>query len=154
MVYRIVIYLLLLLPWAAYAQNTVRYDLHVSDTLVNYTGKSRRAIAINGQLPAPTLTFTEGDTALIYVHNHMHHETSIHWHGILLPNEQDGVPYLTTAPIKGHTTHLYKFPIKQTGTYWYHSHSMLQEQVGMYGAFIIQPKNKTTTHEHVVLLSD
>lgn len=136
------------------AQKTTRYHLHVTDTLVNYTGKTKKAIAINGQLPAPTLEFTEGDTAEIYVHNHLHHETSVHWHGLILPNEQDGVPYLTTAPILPHTTHLYKFPLKQSGTYWYHSHTMLQEQVGMYGAFIIHRKNENIQNQHTVLLSD
>ena len=138
-----------------YAQQTVRYDLTVTDTMVNYTGKSKKAIAINGQIPGPTLFFTEGDTAEIHVHNRMHHETSIHWHGLLLPNEQDGVPYLTTAPIGGMSTHVYKFPIRQSGTYWYHSHTMLQEQSGMYGAFVIHKKDKPATlHEEVLLLSD
>ncbi len=138
----------------AFAQRTIRYDLNVTDTVVNYTGKTRKAIAINGQLPAPTLHFTEGDTAEIHVHNHMHHETSIHWHGLLLPNEQDGVPYLTTAPIKAMSTHVYRFPIRQSGTYWYHSHTMLQEQRGMYGAFIIHKRNEAPIHEEVVVLSD
>jgi len=138
----------------ALGQRTVRYDLHVADTTVNYTGKARKAIAINGQLPAPTLYFTEGDTAEIHVHNHMHHETSIHWHGLLLPNEQDGVPYLTTAPIKGMSTHVYRFPIRQRGTYWYHSHTMLQEQLGMYGAFIIHGRGERPANEEVMLLSD
>ncbi len=136
------------------AQKSVRYDLYVSDTTVNYTGYTKEAIAINGQLPAPTLYFTEGDTAVIYVHNKMHHETSIHWHGLLLPNEQDGVPYLTTAPILPHSTHIFKFPLKQSGTYWYHSHTMLQEQSGMYGALIIHKRNKKAVNEEVVLLSD
>ena len=137
------------------AQKTVRYDLVVTDTTVNYTGKTRPAIAINGSIPAPTLYFTEGDTALVYVHNRMHHETSIHWHGIFLPNEQDGVPYLTTAPIKPHSTHIFKFAIKQVGTYWYHSHTMLQEQIGMYGALILRPKNYVPpVPEHVLVLSD
>ena len=138
----------------ALGQRTVRYDLHVADTTVNYTGKARKAIAINGQLPAPTLYFTEGDTAEIHVHNHMHHETSIHWHGLLLPNEQDGVPYLTTASIKGMSTHVYRFPIRQRGTYWYHSHTMLQEQLGMYGAFIIHGRGERPANEEVMLLSD
>ena len=138
----------------SYAQKTVKYDLYVTDTIVNYTGKDKKAIAINGQLPAPTLYFTEGDIAEIHVHNKMHHETSIHWHGLLLPNEQDGVPYLTTAPIKPHSTHIYTFPIKQSGTYWYHSHTMLQEQIGMYGAIVIHKPNEKPKHEEVVLLSD
>ena len=89
------------------ANNIVTYDLHVTDTIVNYTGKEVKAIAVNGQIPMPTLYFTEGDSAVINVHNHMHHETGLHWHGLLLPNEQDGVPYLTTAPIKGHSSHTY-----------------------------------------------
>lgn len=136
------------------AQSVVRYDLYVKDTVVNYTGQTRKAIAINGQIPGPLLEFTEGDTAEIYVHNGMHHETSIHWHGLLLPNEQDGVPYLTTAPIKGHTTHRYRFAIRQSGTYWYHSHTMLQEQSGMYGAFVIHKKGEEQQPEHTLLLSD
>lgn len=140
--------------FSLFAQKLVRYDLTVTDTLVNYTGKKRKAIAVNGQIPMPTLYFTEGDTAEVYVHNKLHHETSIHWHGLLLPNEQDGVPYLTTAPIKAHSTHQYKFVIRQSGTYWYHSHTMLQEQIGMYGAIVIHKKNEKPKHEEVLLLSD
>ncbi len=137
------------------AQQLVRYDLYITDTLVNYTGKERKAIAVNGQIPMPTLYFTEGDTAEVYIHNQMHHhETSIHWHGLLLPNEQDGVPYLTTAPVKPNSTHVYKFVIRQNGTYWYHSHTMLQEQVGMYGAIVIYERGRKNMHEEVVLLSD
>ncbi len=152
--YKIVILFLVLWANLVSAQNTVRYDLFVRDTTINYTGKTKYAIAINGSIPAPTLEFTEEDTALIYVHNEMHHETSIHWHGLILPNEQDGVPYLTTSPIQGHSTHVFKFPLKQSGTYWYHSHTMLQEQVGMYGAFIIYKKGEKKQNEQVVLLSD
>lgn len=110
-----------------YAQKTVRYDLSVKDTIVNFTGKEKRAIAVNGQIPMPTLTFTEGDTAEIYVHNLLQEETSLHWHGLFLPNKEDGVPNLTQMPIKPNTTHIYKFPIIQNGTHWYHSHSGLQE---------------------------
>lgn len=126
-----------------YAQHTLSYHLYVSDTIVNYNGKKAKAIAINKQIPAPTLYFTEGDTAEIYVHNMLSTETSIHWHGLILPNQYDGVPNLTTAPIKPNETHLYKFPIVQNGTYWYHSHTKLQEQLGMYGAFIIHKKEDT-----------
>lgn len=140
----------------AIAQQLVRYDLYVADTLVNYTGKFRKAIAVNGSIPMPTLYFTEGDTAEVHVHNRLHHhETSIHWHGLLLPNEQDGVPYLTTAPIPPHSTHVYRFVLRQSGTYWYHSHTMLQEQVGMYGAIVIQKRHEAPKFpEEVVLLSD
>ncbi|TND02417.1 MAG: L-ascorbate oxidase [Bacteroidetes bacterium] len=152
---RLLVFLSFFLPGAiVYGQKLVRYNLYVSDTVVGYTGRERNAIAINGQLPGPALHFTEGDTAEIHVHNTMHHETSVHWHGLLLPNEQDGVPYLTTAPIKPHTEHVYKFTLKQSGTYWYHSHTMLQEQVGMYGAFIIHKRDEKPQHEEVVLLGD
>ncbi|MES2778303.1 MAG: multicopper oxidase domain-containing protein, partial [Bacteroidota bacterium] len=130
------------------------YHLHVRDTVVNYTGKLKHAIAINGSIPAPQLDFTEGDSAVIYVHNELNTETSIHWHGLILPNEQDGVPFLTTSVIKAHSTHLYYFPIVQSGTYWYHSHTKLQEQVGMYGAFIIHKKQAEPIKEYTVLLSD
>ena len=118
---------------------TVRYDLYVRDTIVNFTGKQKHAYAINGSIPAPTLTFTEGDTAEIYLHNELKkEETSLHWHGVILPNRFDGVPYLTTARIGPGETHLYKFGVVQNGTYWYHSHSGLQEQAGMYGALIFK----------------
>ena len=121
---------------------TVRYDLYVNDTTVVFGKKSKRAIAVNGQIPMPTLTFTEGDTAEIYVHNMMNEETSLHWHGLFLPNQYDGVPNLTQMPIKPHSTHLYKFPIIQHGTHWYHSHTELQEQIGMYGMFIMNKRKE------------
>ncbi len=127
------------------AQNIVRYDLFVRDTIVNFTGKEKRAIAVNGQIPMPTLTFTEGDIAEIYVHNELDEETSLHWHGLFLPNKEDGVPYLTQMPIPPHTVHKYTFPIIQHGTHWYHSHFGLQEQIGMYGSMILnkRPDDKT-----------
>jgi FtsP/CotA-like multicopper oxidase with cupredoxin domain len=109
----------------------------VKDTLVHFAGKEKRAIAVNGQIPMPTLTFTEGDTAEIHVHNQLKEETSLHWHGLFLPNKEDGVPNLTQMPIRPNTTHIYRFPIIQNGTHWYHSHSGLQEQIGMYGNFVM-----------------
>lgn len=137
------------------AQKLVRYDLVVTDTVITVKGEKVNAIAINGQIPAPTLNFTEGDTAEIHVHNKMmHHETSIHWHGLILPNFQDGVPYLTNPPILANSTFVFKFPIVQSGTYWYHSHSMLQEQSGMYGAFIIHKRDEPKIPEYTLLLSD
>jgi FtsP/CotA-like multicopper oxidase with cupredoxin domain len=120
-----------------FAQKVVRYDLNVKDTLVHFAGKEKRAIAVNGQIPMPTLTFTEGDTAEIHVHNQLKEETSLHWHGLFLPNKEDGVPNLTQMPIRPNTTHIYRFPIIQNGTHWYHSHSGLQEQIGMYGNFVM-----------------
>ncbi len=136
------------------AQNIVRYDLKIDETTVNYSGKTVKALAINGQIPAPQLTFTEGDIAEIHVFNNLNEESSLHWHGILLPNEQDGVPYLTTTPIAPKSTHIFRFSIKQNGTYWYHSHSNLQEQRGLYGAFIINKKDEPKIPNYTVLLSD
>ena len=127
------------------AQQVVRYDLYVSDTLVNYAGKEKRAIAVNGQIPMPTLTFTEGDTAEIVVHNHLNENTSLHWHGVFLPNKEDGVPYLTQQPIKPGESHTYRFPVIQNGTHWYHSHSGLQEQIGMYGNFVMKKRDDDTS---------
>ena len=128
-----------------FAQKVVRYDLYVRDTIVTFGDKPKRAIAVNGQIPMPTLTFTEGDIAEIYVHNELNEETSIHWHGLFLPNQYDGDPNLTQMPIKPHTTHLYTFPIIQHGTHWYHSHTGLQEQIGMYGSFIMNKKANDPT---------
>lgn len=122
------------------AQKTVRYELYVKDTLVNYTGKEKRAIAVNGQIPMPTLTFTEGDTAEIVLHNLLKENTSLHWHGVQLPNKEDGVPWLTQLPVKPGETHTYRFLVKQNGTYWYHSHSGFQEQIGMYGSLVFLKK--------------
>jgi len=132
----------------------VRYDLYIHDTLVEYGGKEKKAIAANGQIPMPELHFAEGDTAVIYVHNELDERTSIHWHGLILPNEEDGVPYLTTAPIKPHTTFKYEFPLVQHGTYWYHSHWNVQEQSGLYGAFIIHKRNEPIIPEYTLVLSD
>ena len=149
-----IVTILLFLSNVSLAQKKVRYDLFVRDTIVNYAGKEKHAYAVNGQIPMPELHFTEGDTAEIYVHNELNTETSIHWHGLILPNEQDGVPYLTTAPIKAQSTHLYYFPIVQNGTYWYHSHTKLQEQIGMYGAFIIHKREEQKIAEYTMILSD
>lgn len=139
------IIIIMIFALSAKAQKIVRYDLYVKDTIVNFAGKPKRAIAVNGQIPMPKLEFTEGDSAVIYIHNELKEETSFHWHGIILPNEQDGVPYLTTAPIKGGTTHLFTFKLVQDGSYWYHSHTKLQEQIGMYGSLIIYKKKNDPT---------
>ncbi|MEO5569493.1 MAG: multicopper oxidase domain-containing protein [Bacteroidia bacterium] len=138
----------------AEAPRSVRYDLYIRDTTVTFGKKSKRAIAVNGEIPMPTLTFTEGDTAEIYVHNELDEETSIHWHGLFLPNRMDGVPFLTQMPIKPHTTYLYKYPIVQHGTHWYHSHSKLQEQIGMYGAFIMNKRKEWSIPTIPVVLSE
>ena len=137
--------LILLATTSLFAQKVVRYDLYVKDTLVNYAGKEKRAISVNGQIPMPTLTFTEGDTAEIVVHNQLKESTSLHWHGVFLPNKEDGVPWLTQKPIEPGTTYTYRFPIIQHGTHWYHSHSGLQEQIGMYGSFVMLKKQNDPT---------
>jgi len=139
------IVVLLLVTTNAIAQKVVQYDLYVKDTIVNFTGKEKRAIAVNGQIPMPTLTFTEGDTAEIHVHNRLKESTSLHWHGLYLPNKEDGVPYLTQMPIEPNTTHIYRFPIIQNGTHWYHSHSGLQEQIGMYGSMVLLKRTDDPT---------
>jgi len=141
------------------AQKIVSVHLYVRDTVVTFGGVPRHAIAVNGQIPMPTLIFTEGDTAEFFIHNELSEETSIHWHGLVLPNAMDGVPYLTTPPIKPHTTQIHRFALIQNGTYWYHSHTKLQEQSGMYGAFIIHKKEKAKNAfdklpEYAMILSD
>jgi len=141
----IVIIIALFFVQQSFAQKTVHYDLYVKDTIVNYAGKEKRAIAVNGQIPMPTLEFAEGDTAEIVVHNLLKENTSLHWHGVFVPNKEDGVPYLTQQPIRPGTIYTYRFPIIQNGTHWYHSHSGLQEQIGMYGNFIIHKKMGDST---------
>jgi CopA family copper-resistance protein len=136
--------------------SVVEYDLMIVQQEVSIAGKPVRAMTINGSIPGPTLRFKEGDIARIHVHNKMIVDTSIHWHGILVPNDMDGVPYLTFPPISPDTTFTYEFPIRQSGTYWYHSHTMLQEQSGIYGAIVIEPVNdhQKTDREYTVLFSD
>lgn len=133
--------LLLILLTALHATAaTVEYHLTIAEKEVNFTGKPRRAIAVNGSIPAPTLTFREGDLARIHVTNAMKVDSSIHWHGMLLPNRMDGVPFITFPPIKPGETFHYEFRIRQRGTYWYHAHTKLQEQKGLYGALRILPR--------------
>lgn len=135
---------------------TVEYHLTIAKQQLNITGHPAEAMTINGGVPGPVLHFTEGDTALIHVRNDMEVNTSIHWHGILVPPGMDGVPFISFPPIAPGTTFTYEFPIRQSGTYWYHSHTRLQEQSGVYGAIVIEPRTKTakTYGEHVVLFSD
>lgn len=121
------------------------YHLYVRDTLLTFKGKERRAIAVNGQIPMPTLEFYEGDTAHIVVHNQLKESTSLHWHGLHLPNREDGVPWLTQKPIPPGSSYSYTFPIIQNGTHWYHSHSGMQEQIGMYGMFVMKKHPDDTT---------
>jgi hypothetical protein len=149
--------LVLFVPGAMLSAATVEYDLTIARQEVNFTGRPVKAMTINGRLPGPTLHFTEGDHAVIRVHNQMDVETSIHWHGILLPNAMDGVPFVTYPPIAPGRTFIYDFDLRQSGTYWYHSHTMLQEQRGLFGSLVIVPKDRGTfdrLRDHVVVLSD
>lgn len=151
------IVILVLIACAMSAQAKVReYKLTINQGMVNFTGKQRPAMTINGGIPGPELHFTEGDTAVLHVTNAMEVPTSVHWHGMLLPPSQDGVPFISYPPIKPGTTFTYRFPIRQSGTYWYHSHTNFQEQLGVYGSIVIQPRNKrhNVSREQVVLLSD
>jgi CopA family copper-resistance protein len=134
----------------------VEYNLTIAQQEVNITGRPAWGMTINGNIPGPTLHFKEGDTARIHVHNKMTVETSVHWHGILVPPEMDGVPYISFPPIDADTTFTYEFPIRQSGTYWYHSHTSLQEQSGVYGSIVIEPSHKRlkVDRDYVVLLSD
>lgn len=118
------------------------YNLTIEENEMTLAGVTAKGMTINGSIPGPVLEFNEGDLAIINVTNKMDEETSVHWHGLILPNFYDGVPYLTTPPIKPGTTFQYRIPINQSGTYWYHSHTMLQEQSGVYGSIVIQPKEK------------
>jgi CopA family copper-resistance protein len=134
------------------------FDLHASEALVNFTGAPRFAHTVNGSLPAPILRWREGDTVTLRVANRLLDDyASIHWHGILLPANMDGVPGLSFNGIAPGETYVYRFRVKQSGTYWYHSHSAFQEQLGLYGALIIDPRDPEPFHydrDHVVLLSD
>lgn len=127
--------LLLFLSLIPLHSKTVDYELHIAEENWAPAGlKPIRALTLNGSLPGPTLRFRVGDTARISVHNDLRNEdTSVHWHGLLVPNSQDGVPYLTTPPIKAGHSHVFEFPLKHPGTYWYHSHTGLQEQRGFMG---------------------
>ena len=142
---------------AAVEPLVVEYHLTIAETAISPTGTPVRALTINGGVPGPVLRFTEGDMARIIVSNTLKDEdTSIHWHGLLVPNDQDGVPYLTTAPIKAGTSYVYEFPLKHSGTYWYHSHTRLQEQRGIYGSIVVMPKQLPAIAERdeVLILSD
>jgi FtsP/CotA-like multicopper oxidase with cupredoxin domain len=133
------------------------FDLEVNSIEVNFTGKRRTAVTVNGQVPGPTLIWPEGETVTVRVRNRLSVPTSIHWHGVLVPADMDGVPGVSFNGIPPGETFVYRFRVNQSGTYWYHSHSRFQEQVGLYGPIVIRPRGgerHTADREHVVLLSD
>ncbi|WP_457677051.1 copper resistance system multicopper oxidase [Thiolapillus sp.] len=135
------------------------FDLSIGEQVVNFTGTPRIGTTVNGSLPAPILRWKEGDTVTLRVKNNLPETSSIHWHGIILPSSQDGVPDISDgfSGIAPGTTHTYSFKVVQSGTYWYHSHSGFQEQTGLYGPIIIDPKEPepfTYDRDYVVMLSD
>jgi CopA family copper-resistance protein len=133
------------------------FDLAIGAHQVDLTGRRVKAIAVNGSSPGPTLKWREGETVTIAVTNHLPVETSIHWHGIRVPASMDGVPGLSFAGIAPGKTFVYRFPVPQNGTYWYHSHSGFQEQIGLIGALVIEPRDQEPIaydRDYVVLLSD
>ncbi len=124
---------------------------------VDFTGKRRMATVVNGQLPAPQLRWREGDEVTIRVTNRLATTTSIHWHGLIVPADMDGVPGISFHGIAPGTTFTYRFRVNQSGTYWYHAHSRFQEQLGLYGSIVVEPREGERHHsdrEHVLLLSD
>jgi len=133
------------------------FFLNIALTQVNFTGKPTMATTVNGLLPGPTLHLKEGEEVTIHVTNHLKVDTSIHWHGIILPYEMDGVPEISYPGIKPGETFTYKFKLQQSGTYWYHSHSGFQEQTGLYGAIIVEPLKQepySYNKDYVIELSD
>ncbi|ETK21664.1 copper resistance system multicopper oxidase [Pseudomonas sp. FH1] len=133
------------------------FDLFIDQSPVNLTGRKRTALTINGSLPGPLLRWREGDTVTLRVNNRLAEPTSIHWHGILLPSNMDGVPGLSFKGIEPGGVFVYQFTVKQHGTYWYHSHSGFQEQQGVYGPLVIDPREPepyTYQRDYVVMLSD
>ena len=133
------------------------FDLSIGASAVDFGGGRRAATVVNGRLPAPVLRWREGDLVTLRVRNTLPTTSSIHWHGILLPAAMDGVPGFSFAGIAPGETFTYRFPVRQSGTYWYHSHSRFQEQTGLYGAIVIEPREGEThrvDRDYVVLLSD
>lgn len=139
------------------ASLAITYDWHIAEKTVNFTGKPAHALAINDQIPGPTIYAQEGDTLTVRVHNDMPFGTSIHWHGILVPWNMDGVAGVTQPPIPPGSNFTYKFKLKQHGTYWYHAHHDFQEQQGLYGGIVIAPRQQqtqTNVQDAVLVFSD
>jgi FtsP/CotA-like multicopper oxidase with cupredoxin domain len=134
-----------------------QFDLSIDELAVNYTGAMRIATAVNDQLPAPLLRWREGDVVTLRVTNHLRARSSIHWHGMIVPADMDGVPGLSFHGIGPGETFIYRFPVNQHGTYWYHSHSRFQEQTGLYGPIVIEPRDgerHRCERDYTVILSD
>lgn len=133
------------------------YDLSVAETTLNVTGKPAQGITINGTMPGPVLRFCEGDEVVIRVTNKLREITGIHWHGLLVPNDQDGVPGVTYPGIRPGETFTYRFKLRQSGTYWYHSHAALQEAAGYFAPLIVEPAKPDPfqyDRDYIVVISD
>src|SRR5262249_5620118 len=154
-----------LLPWplrralAALAPvlSGTEFQLEIGAVPMDVTGRAITATGINGQIPAPILRWREGDTVTLAVTNRLSEPSSIHWHGVRTPSPMDGVPGLSFPGIIPGESFVYRFPVNQSGTYWYHSHSMFQEQTGLYGVIVIAPKSgysQAFDRDYVVMLSD
>lgn len=132
------------------------YRLTITENTVALTGKQQRAVAVNGSLPGPILHWQEGEDVALHVTNALKEPTSVHWHGIILPYDMDGVPGISFSGIAPGETFSYRFHVKQSGTYWYHGHSGMQEQLGLFGALIIDPPHEhyPAERDYVILLSD
>jgi CopA family copper-resistance protein len=144
-------------PVAWTSLSGTEFDLRIGETPMNFTGNPRVAFTVNGSVPAPTLRWKEGDSVTLRVANTLDEDASIHWHGILLPANMDGVPGLSFHGIRPGETYVYRFKVRQAGTYWYHSHSGFQEQRGLYGPLVIEarePEPFKYDREHVVMLTD
>nr|AIT98388.1 multicopper oxidase precursor [uncultured bacterium] len=138
-------------------QSSTDFTLDIIESMVDFTGTPRMATTVNGSVPGPILRWKEGSTVTLRVTNRMRVPTSIHWHGIILPFQMDGVPGISFDGIAPGETFTYQFEVRQSGTYWYHSHSRFQEQTGLYGALVIDPSGPEphpTDRDYVVLLSD
>jgi CopA family copper-resistance protein len=139
------------------ALSGTEFDLRIGETPMNFTGSPRVAFTVNGSVPAPTLRWKEGDTVTLRVANTLAEDASIHWHGILLPANMDGVPGLSFHGIRPGEAYVYRFKVRQGGTYWYHSHSGFQEQRGVYGPLVIEPREPEPfkyDREHIIMLTD
>lgn len=142
-------------PVASLSGNAMSLDLR--EAPVDFTGRARHAVTVNGGVPGPTLHWREGETVQVCVHNRLDVMSSIHWHGLIVPADQDGVPGLSYDGIAPGTTFTYRFPLKQSGTYWYHAHSRFQEQSGLYGAIVIAPREgerHAAERDYTLLISD
>jgi FtsP/CotA-like multicopper oxidase with cupredoxin domain len=149
------------LAWAQRLQQSVltgtQFDLRIGEAPVNFTGRARTGTVVNGQVPAPLLRWREGDTVTLRVANSLAVRSSIHWHGMIVPADMDGVPGLSFDGVPSGGEYVYRFKVNQSGTYWYHAHSRFQEQTGLYGPIVIEPREgerHRTQRDYVVLLSD